>query len=211
MRRLLLIILPLVSLAAIQITVHAQVSVKYNYTSQQKLLPTELGAIYMGMDLKAFSQKIKIAAAEVNDQFEELTLDIPFEKSNIKKLSVKFTGLTAEQKTALVKTEKIIEKGEYGDYEREVKHIVVPALMAAGKLYEIRIFYKEGFDLKKYVTAKYGKPDDVYKKGDDHHIFDMQWFKTSIDKLSWLIRFHEETKVLQLAGRIPGSEWSVRD
>ena len=70
-------------LAIVQTSVHAQAAVKYNFTSQQKLLPSELGTIYMGIDLKAFSIKIKIDAAEVDDRFEELRLEIPFEKSNI--------------------------------------------------------------------------------------------------------------------------------
>lgn len=93
--------------------------------------------------------------------------------------------------------------------EKEVERISLPALMAAGKLYEVSIFYKEGFELKKYVVTKYGKPEDIYKKGDEYHFFDMQWVKASGDKLTWLIRFHDETKSLQLAGRIPGHEWSV--
>lgn len=187
----------------------AQATARYNYSSQQKLIPAELGAIYLGMDLRAFSQKIKIAAAAVEDRFEELTLDIPFEKGNIKKLLVKFTGLTAEQKAALVKTEKIMEKTEYGDLEKEVKRMVMPAVRAAGKLYEISIFYKDSFDLAKYVVARYGKPGEVYKQGDQYHFFDMQWIKTSADKLSWLIRYYKETNALMLAGRIPGSEWSL--
>jgi hypothetical protein len=206
MRTVLLAFIALVSLST---SLQAQVKGKYNYSSQQKLLPTELGMIFMGMDLKAFAQKIKINDAEVEDRFEELTLDIPFEKGSIKKLSVKFTGLTAEQKAALVKIEKMTEKGAYGDFEREVKRISVAALVAAGKLYEIDIFYKEGFDLKKYVVTKYGKPGEEYKPGDQYHIFDMQWSKVSADKLTWLIRYHAETRSLQLAGLIPGSEWGV--
>lgn len=209
MRSIISTVLLALTLAALQMPVHAQVKSKYNYVNQQKLLPAQLGAIFMGMDIKAFSQKIKLTTAEVDDSFEEFGIVIPFEKGSIKKLVVKFIGLSSEQKEALVKTEKLIEKGEYGDMEREVKRIVPGALMAAGLLYEISIFYKEGFDLKKYVVAKYGKPDAVYKKGDQYHFFDMQWGATSADKLSWLIRFHEETRVLQLAGRIPGSEWSL--
>jgi len=192
-----------------QNTLNAQVKNKYNYAAQQKLLPSELGAIFMGMDINAFAKKIKITAAVVDDQFEELSLEVPFEKGNISKLSVKFMGFTSEQKEALIKIEKVIEKGDYGNVEKEVKRISVPALVAAGKLYEISIFYKEGFDLKKYALDKYGKPDEMYKKGDAYHFFDMQWIKVSADNLSWLIRFHAETKVLQLAGRIPGSEWSL--
>lgn len=207
MRNVFLGILIFTGLLTMETPVQAQA--KYNYQSQQKLLPTELGVVYMGMNLKAFSQKIKIDSAEVEDRFEELALDIPFEKGNIKKLSVKFTGLTAEQKEALVRTEKVTEKGEYGEYEREVKRISLKALVAAGKLYEIDVSYNEGFDLKKYVTTKYGKPSDVYKQGDQYHIFDMQWTKVSADKLTWLIRYHEKTKVLQLAGLVPGSEWSM--
>lgn len=211
MRTIFLGILTIMVLAAMQTNVYAQVKVNYNYASQQKLLPTELGTVYLGMDIKSFSQKIKIAAAEVEDRFEELSLEIPFEKGDIKKLYVKFTGLTGEQKEAMVKTEKITEKTEYGDIEKEVKRISIPALLASGKLYEVSIFYKEGFDLKKYVLAKYGKPDEVYKKEDQYHFFDMQWGKATIDKLLWLIRFHEETRSLQLAGRIPGSEWSLEN
>lgn len=186
--------------------VTAQAKPKYNYASQQKLIPAELGMIFMGMDMKAFSQKIKIDSAEAEARFEELTLDIPYKKGNIEKLSVKFTGLTDEQKAALVKTVKITEAD---GYEREVKRISVSAIKATGKLYEIDVFYKEGFDLKKYVLSKYGKPGDEYKKGDQYYIFDMQWTKVSTDKLTWLIRYHEETMVLQLAGLIPGSEWDV--
>src|SRR5690242_14537704 len=98
----------------------AQSTAKYNYAAQQKFIPGELGSVYLGIDLKAFSQKIKIDAAEVEDRFEELSLDIPYEKGNIKKIIVKFAGLTPEQKEALVKTETITEKGEYGNTEREV-------------------------------------------------------------------------------------------
>lgn len=192
-----------------QTPLQAQVKSKYNYASQQKLLPSELGAVFMGMDIRSFSQKIKITTAEVDDQFEELSLEIPFQKAGISKLSVKFMGISGEKKETLVKTEHIVEKGAYGDVEKDVKRVDMSALKAAGQLYEISIFYEEGFNLKKYVLAKYGKPDTEYKKGDEYHFFDMQWGKSSADKLSWLIRFHAETRVLQLAGRIPGSEWSL--
>ena len=209
MRKIYSWVIPVLLLITAPSALQAQAATKYNYSSQQKLIPAELGAIYIGMDLRAFSQKIKITAAEVEDRFEELTLDIAFDKGNIKKLVVKFTGLTAEQKTTLVKTEKITEKKEYGDLEKEVKRIVMPAVMAAGKLYEISIFYKEGFDLAKYVVARYGQPTDVHKKEDQYHFFDMQWVKTSADNLSWLIRYYKETNALMLAGRIPGTEWSL--
>jgi hypothetical protein len=210
MHKFFLSLLSLIVFAPIQ-TVNAQSAPKYSYQSQQKLIPAELGAIYLGIDLKAFSQKIKLDKAEVDDSFEELRLDIPFEKGNIKRIIVKFIGLTPEQKQALVKTETITEKGEYGNIEREVKRLVTANITAAGKLYEVSFFYKEGYDLKKYVTEKYGKPSDVYKKGDDYHLYDMQWTKISADKLVWLIRYYEETNALMLAGRIPGSEWSVGD
>lgn len=209
MRKIFLSFLAALIIMVSPITGTAQAKPKYNYASQQKLIPAELGVIFMGMDLKAFSQKIKINAAEIEGQFEELKLIIPFYKDNIEKIEVKFTGLGEEQKAKLVKTEKIIEKTEYGDLEREVKRISMPALMAAGKLYEIDIFFKETADLKKYVLAKYGKPAEVYKKGDQYHFFDMQWTKITSDKLVWLIRYYEETRALMLAGRISGSEWSV--
>lgn len=188
-------------------TVHAQSARKYNNASQQKLLPVELGAVFMGMDIKSFSQKIDVSKAEADDSYEWLSLDIPFVKAGITRIIVKFTGLTPEQKEAIIKTEKITEKGEFGDTEREVKRANPAALKAMGALYEISIFYKEGFDLKNYVLAKYGKPDDTYKKGDAYHLFDMQWGKTSLDKLGWLIRYYEETRALMLAARVPGSEW----
>jgi len=147
MRTFFLSMLSVIAVASVQTTVHAQAAPKYNYQNQQKLLPAELGTIYMGMDLKAFSQKIKIGTAEVEDRFEELKLDIPFEKGNIKTISVKFTGLTPEQKQALVKTDTVVEKGEYGNYEREVKRLAISNIMAAGKLYEVSIVYK-GMTLK---------------------------------------------------------------
>jgi hypothetical protein len=211
MRNIFLSFLATSVIMALPLTGKAQVKPKYNYASQQKLIPPELRAIFMGMDIKAFSQKIKINAAEVEDRFEELKLVIPFNKGNVERIEVKFTGLDEEQKIKLVKTEKITEKTEYGDLEREVKRISMPALMAAGKLYEIDIFFKETVDLKKYVLAKYGKPGEVYKKGDQYHFFDMQWTKITTDKFVWLIRYYEETRALMLAGRISGSEWSVDD
>ncbi|MBL7700776.1 MAG: hypothetical protein JNM14_00880 [Ferruginibacter sp.] len=211
MRNILIFFVAAFIIMALPLTGKAQVKPKYNYASQQKLIPAELGVIFMGMDIKAFSQKIKINAAEAEDRFEELKLIIPFNKNNIEKVEVKFTGLGEEQKAKLVKTEKIVEKTEYGDLEREVKRISMPALMTAGKLYEIDIFFKEGADLKKYVVAKFGKPDEVYKKGDQYHFFDMQWTKITSDKLVWLIRYYEETRALMLAGRISGSEWGLDD
>lgn len=207
MQNLFIRVLVLLVLTVPGATAHAQSGNKYNYASQQKLLPAEFGAIFMGMDIKSFSQKINISKAEADDSYEWLSLDIPFVKGGITKITVKFTGLTSEQTEAMIKTEKITEKGEFGDIEREVKRIDPAALKALGKLYEISIFYKEGFDLKNYVLTKYGKPDDTYKKGDAYHFFDMQWGKTTSDKLGWLIRYYEETRALMLAARIPGSEW----
>lgn len=204
-------ILSILAFTLVLSVVQAQPAVKYNYAAQKKLLPAELGAVYLGMDLKAFAQKIKPDSAIANGDFEELRLELPFKKGNIEKVIVKFSGLSIEQKEALIRTVIVKEKTEYGENETEVKRINVKKLMAAGKLYEITVFYKKDYDLDKYVVTRYGKPNDVYKKGDDYHFFDKQWVKTSADKMLWLIRYNEETKSLMLAGRIDGSEWGLEE
>lgn len=184
----------------------------YNYAAQQKLIPAELGAVFLGMDLKSFTQKIKLDSADIDDRFEEVRFEyIPFKKDPIETLWVKFSGLSDEQKAALSQTVTVMAKSDYNDipYERETKRLLPFGVPAAGRLYEISLRFKEGFDLEKYAIARYGKSTDVYKKSDDYYFYDIQWVKKTADGLVWLIRYYKGTNSLKLAGRIPGSEWAL--
>lgn len=188
----------------------AQQKAKFNYAAQKKFIPAELGRIYLGMPFKKFAGGFDFRQSEADEQFGWLTVRTPFKKGNVEEIAFKIHGLTQEEQSALIRIDKIKVKIEDSniEYDREIKRLDAAKIPGGkGVVYEINVRYRKGFDLKAQAIKMFGATGDVYKKGDDYHIYDMQWFKKSADGLVWLIRYHEETNVLQLSGRIKGTEW----
>lgn len=186
----------------------AQVKNKYNYLSQKKFIPAELGKVYLGMPLADFAKQINLKAAEVSEnRFEWLEVSLPLAKGNVERIDFKVHGLEAADYAKLLYKETVTKKGDFGDYKLEVQKIDTSKIPAKGLVYEISLHYKKDFDLKKHVVKMFGATKDVYKKGDQYHLYDMQWTKKTADGLVWLVRYYEETKALMLAGRIAKTEW----
>lgn len=187
----------------------AQAKPKFNYAAQKKLIPADLGQVYLGMPFKDFATKIDISKAEADDRFDWLELQIPFAKGNITSLAVRVHGLSGEEKAAILHEVKIKKKYDDGEeYEAAVKQIKPGAVPLKGFVYSMYIAFKPDFDLKRYLDGLYGKGSE--RAADDpYHIYDTQWVKTTADGLVTLVRaFHkDEKKSLQLLGRIDGTEW----
>ena len=182
---------------------------KYNYLAQKKFIPVELGRVYLGMPFKDFAAKVSLKDAAADTQFEPLGLTIPFKKGNITSISIRIHGLTAEEKAAIVKPGKVREKNDNGEeYERDGEILDVTKIPAKGIVYAMYISFKDDFDIKSWSLKAFGKPGDIYKKGDSGYFYDYQWTAKSSDGLTWLVRCYlKEGKSLQLLGRIPGTEW----
>lgn len=209
MKKKILIVLIVFTVAA----VGAQTKAKYNYAAQSKFIPKELGKIYLGMPFDEFAKQIDLKNAEIGDtRFTWLQLTIPFERGNLKKLSVKIHGLTEEDKEKILRREIIKEKDEGGyEFEREIERLIVEKIPAKGFVYAMYIDFKPDFDLRNHVIKTYGKDGDVRKSDDEYHFYDIQWTKKTSDGLLWLIRsFHEgNERQLLLFGRINGTEWGL--
>ena len=71
----------------------AQKKAKYNYAAQKNFIPAELGRVYLGMPFNDFARQFDLKNADVGDtRFDWFLLTIPFEKGNIKGLTVKVRG-----------------------------------------------------------------------------------------------------------------------
>ncbi|MDQ3801814.1 MAG: hypothetical protein M3384_20510 [Acidobacteriota bacterium] len=192
------------------LTAAAQTKTKFSYAAQKKFIPAELGQVYLGMPFKSFAGKFDFRASEADDQFSWLQVRTPFKKGNVEEVIFRIHGLSQEEQSAVVRLDKIKVKVEDSDieYDREIKRLDAAKIPAGkGVVYEINVRYRKGFDLKSLAIKMFGATKDVYKKGDDYHIYDMQWFKKTADGLIWLVRYHEEANILQLSGRIKGTEW----
>jgi hypothetical protein len=203
-------ILLLVSIAFGVPVADAQTKTKFSYAAQKKFIPAELGRVYLGMPFKSFARGFDFRASEADDQFSWLQVRTPFKKGNVEEVIFRIHGLSQEEQSAVVRLDKIKVKVEDSgtEYEREIKRLDAAKIPdGKGVVYEINVRYRKGFDLKSLAIKMFGATEDVYKKGDDYHIYDMQWFKKTADGLVWLVRYHEETNILQLSGRITGSEW----
>lgn len=189
--------------------VEAQTKTRFSYAAQKKFIPAELGQVYLGMPFKTFARNFDFKLSEADDRFSWLSVSTPFKKGNVEEVFFKVHGLTQEEQSATIRVDKIKVKIEDSniEYDREIKRLDAAKIPAKGIVYEINIRYRKGFDLKSLAVKMFGATKDVYKKGDDYHIYDMQWFKKTADGLVWLIRYHEAANVLQLSGRIKGTEW----
>jgi hypothetical protein len=161
------------------------------------------------MSFKNFAKLIDLKKAEAAADYGWLELSIPFKKGNIIELFAKAHGVEGLDQKIFLREENVMKKSEFdeSEYETMVNRVVAEKVPASSFVYQIDIVFKEGFDLENYAIKKYGKTTDVYKEGDDFHLYDMQWSKKTIDGLVWLIRYHRSSNVLQLIGRIEGTEW----
>jgi hypothetical protein len=199
----------LLSLLALVVATQAQTKPKFSYAAQKKLIPVELGQVYLGMPLKDFATRVDLTKAEADDRYDWLQLDIPFAKGNVTSLTVRVHGLSMDEKASILHEVKAKKMGENGEeYEADVKRLKPGAVLSKGVVYSMYVGFKKDFDLKKHVNAVYG-PGEVRKADDEYHFFDTQWTKKTTDGLTWLIRaFYEgDTRSLQLLGRIAGTEW----
>lgn len=188
---------------------NAQPKPKFNYLAQKKMIPVDLGQVYLGMPFKQFAAKIPLNDAEADTRFDWLELTVPYKKGNITGLMVRIHGLSAEEKAAIVKPGKVKSRSDDGEeYERDVELLDAAKIPAKGVVYSMYITFKPTFDLKAYGIKTYGG-GEVRKKDDPHHFYDTQWTKKTADGLTWLIRsFYEgEVRYLQLLGRIKDTEW----
>lgn len=188
---------------------NAQPAPKFSYLAQKRFIPAELGQVYLGMPFKQFAAKINLKDAEADTRFEPLELIVPYKKGNITRISVRIHGLSAEEKAAIVKPGKVKDKNDLGEeYERDAELLDASKIPAKGLVYAVYITFKDDYDLKTWATKTFGKPGDIYKKGDNGYFYDYQWTKKTTDGLTWLIRaYFNEGKSLQLLGRIKGTEW----
>lgn len=199
---LLLIVLLLASVSL------AQTKNKYSYLKQKQFIPAELGQVYLGMPFADFAKKIDLKQAEVDNRFGWLEATLPYAKGNVESITFKVYGLEEDDYAKFIKkvtTGKKTERGE--NYEVELQMLDTAKIPAKGVVYEISLRYKKSFNLKAQAVKMFGATKDVYKKGDDFHIYDMQWTKKTTDGLVWLVRYYEETNALMLAGRIDKTEW----
>lgn len=196
-------------IASLSAVCFAQAKPKFNYAAQKKLIPADLGQVYLGMPLKDFAARIDISKAEADDRYDWLQLDIPFAKGNVTGLTVRIHGLSMDEKAAILHEVRIKKRSWDGaEYEAAVKQIKPGAVLSKGLVYSMYIAFKPDVDLKKYLDGLYGKGSERVAD-DPYHLYDTQWVKTTTDGLVTLVRaFHkDEKKSLQLLGRIDGTEW----
>jgi len=189
---------------------NAQTKTKYNYLSQKRFIPAELGKVYLGMPFADFAKQIGLKECDIDNRFEWLECKEPFAKGNIESIVFKVHGLSEDEIAKMIHKVTRPGKTENGDeYEEEVQMLDAAKIPAKnnGIVYEISLRYKKGFDLKAQAMKMFGPSKDVYKPGDQFHIYDMQWTKKTEDGLTWLIRYYEGTKAIMLAGVIDKTEW----
>lgn len=189
----------------------AQRAPKYNYAAQKKLIPSELGQVYLGMPLRDFAKQIDLSRAEIeDDRFEEFTLQIPLDKGNVKGFTAKVAGFPVEDRGELLSEATVTRKTEDGEFEIEVKRLILNKIPAGAFVYSFAVTFKPEFDQKAWVTKTYGK-GTVRDPKDEYHFSDIEWVKTTSDGLTWLIRsLHEgNSRTLMLYGRIKGTEWGL--
>ncbi len=192
---------------------NSQPKQNFNYPAQKKLIPAELGKIYLGMPFDQFAKLHDLTDAEVGElRFEWLELKIPISNGSVERLTVRIHGLSAEDKKRILKSEILKMTADDGFiYEETVVKLLPDKVPAKGFVYAMYLNFKKDFNQKAYVLKTYGKDGEVRDPKDPYHFFDIQWEKKTSDGITWLIRsFHEDDKrILQLLGRIPGTEWDV--
>ncbi|QQS32056.1 MAG: hypothetical protein IPM50_10265 [Acidobacteriota bacterium] len=190
----------------------AQRAPKYSYAAQKKLIPSELGQVYLGMPLRDFAKQIDLSRADIeDDRFEEMTLQIPFDKGNIRGFTAKVAGFPVDGRDELLSEATAARKNdEGGEFEIEVKRLIMNKIPAGAFVYSITVNFKPEFDQKAWVTKTYGK-GTVRDPKDEYHFSDIEWVKKTSDGLTWLIRsLHEKgERRLMLYGRIKGTEWEL--
>lgn len=194
---------------ALSTAAYSQEEGSFSYREQKKLIPADLGEVFLGMPFAEFVRKIDIAEAEADTRFDFISLNIPFSRGSIVGLTVRVAGVERDEIEAMSRKVEVKEKDEIGEFTRMVERID-PA-KATGFVYAFYIEFDPEFDLRSYVLKTYGDGGDVREANDPYHFYDIQWTKKTDDGLTWLIRsFHEgDGRSLQLLGRISGTEWAV--
>lgn len=194
--------------ASLCLCMQASTQPTYNRKSQEKVIPPQLGKLFMGMDLKAFQQLIPMDSASLNIDYKELwVLDIPIKKNNIHSINVKFCDLSTEEKADLQQEMLITKKIDDYSYTVPEKRFNINKIAAKGKLYEISIKFDDAFNAEGFLKSFYGPSKDVAKPG-EYYIYDIQWSRRTKDNLGWIIRYFRQSNRLLLASTMPNSEWS---
>lgn len=194
-------------MSALCVGVAAQAKVRYSYAAQKAILPVELGQVYLGMPFAAFAKKFDLKPAEASARFGPIEVDTPYIKGPVTSIFFKVAGVDTDAAARALTPEAVTRKGEYGEFQEEVNRIDPTKVPPGAFVYEISVAFKPGFDLRAYSLKKYGPAKDVYKPTDIGHFYDLQWTKKTSDGLTWLIRFNEEPRTLQLIGVIKNTEW----
>jgi len=192
-----------------------QMAPEFKYAPQAKLLPSELGRVYLGIRLSDIAKQIDLSKAYVeNDRFSELSIEVPFAKANVAGLMLKVAGVPDESRDAMFApaTAKLKYEDGSGEYEADVKRPLIDMMPRDAFVYAIYVSFKPSFDQRAYVKKMYGKGTERDPK-DPYHFSDIEWSKKTSDGLIILIRsLHEDgMRLLQLLGRIKGTEWSIDD
>ena len=207
MKNKFILFLFLLVFAAVSVT--AQTKTKFSRAAQKRFIPIELGQVYLGQPFREFARNFDLTKSEADASFGWLEVQIPYAKGSAIEVFFKIHGLSEEETAAVMRVEKIVEKGEGGEFEREVKRVDAAKIPAKGFVYEINITFKKEFDLKSYAVKTYGVAKDVNKTGESPYFYDMQWIKKTPDGLTLMIRsLHAgENRTLKLIGIIDDTEW----
>lgn len=191
---------------------NAQTVANASYKAQSKLIPKELGKIFLGMGFAEFSRVVDLKDASVGDiRFEWLEISIPLRKARVEKMIVRIHGLSVEDKAEILTGAKPQNGQDGRQIDADTASLNIDRIPAKGFVYAIYVTFVSDFDLKNYVISTYGRDGDVRKPDDEYRFYDIQWTKKTTDGITWLIRsFHEgNSRDLQLLGRIDGTEWGL--
>ncbi len=207
-------LLAAVLLLAFVIGAAGQTTEKYSYDAQKKLIPAELGKIYLGMPFKEFVKLFDFKHSNIGDmRFGHLSVMIPLNKGNVTDVHFKIHDLSEKEIAAMSYEETVkateVVNGETLEFDRTLRRLDPAKAIDKGVLYQIVVTYRPDFDLRSHVIKTYGNKGDVRKPDDEYHFYDIQWAPKTADGLGWLIRsFHEgDGRTLNLIGRIPNTEW----
>lgn len=185
---------------------------QYSYKEQKDFIHSNLGKVYLGMPLTEFAQIIDLSASDAGaNRYNHLALEIPLNKGNIKDIVVKAEGVPYSLQKEIISKINVERTGDYGTYTATAYRIDTTKIPEDAFVYQISVFFKPEYDLKKYVFKTFGEKSGTHhNEADEYKFYDSQWTKKTSDGLIWLIRafYNDDSRSLQLIGRIPGTEWN---
>lgn len=153
----------------------------YQKSYQKAYLPDAVKDLYIGMPFSEFSGLKTVSGMETDSDYAYIYI-----KYTENKLPESVVSL-------------------YYKFDMNDDHKTMQPLPAS-PLYEIDIEFTEDIDMDALTEKLFGAPKDVYKSTDQYHFYDKQWFITTKDKLTLMIR--QTDHYVMIAGIIKGTEWS---